>query len=210
MNFTTNDSTTTHDDSERAVRLFFYVFGGSIASVNAITIGLMSYYKQFHQNYSVLLLSLCVSDALSGLSIALQRLLFSRGCSEKSFFFYFFISCFSFVSQWHTVSLSLDRFVAVRYALSYHTLMTRTKVVLLLSSSWFIGCLEALCIALVMGCISESNRTYDILIIYVINLILVLVINAVLYSYLWRVARKQRRQIQAQLHQLQQQQHKRS
>ena len=104
----------------------------------------------------------------------------------------------------HTVALSIDRWIAVDYALNYHSIMSPFCLKLLVAASWILGSTETLVLTLAQVFVEKNqflgNRTISML--FVIHLAVILFINAVIYSKLWSVARRQRRQIA----QLQQQQ----
>ena len=108
-------------------------------------------------------------------------------------------------SQWHKVALSIGRWIAIHYALNYHSIMSPFRLKLLVVASWILGFTETLVLTLVQVFVKKSlflgNRTISML--FVIHLLVILFINAIIYSQLWSVARRQRRQIA----QLQQQQH---
>ena len=107
-------------------------------------------------------------------------------------------------SQWHTVALSIDRWIAVHYALNYHSIMSPFRLKLMVAASWILGFTETLVLSLLNVVIKNSSFLVGRIIsmLYVIHLVVILSIKAIIYSKLWSVARRHRRQIA----QLQQQQ----
>ena len=106
-------------------------------------------------------------------------------------------------SQWHTVALSIDRWIPVDYALNYHSIMSPFCLKLLVAASWIIGFTETLLITLVQLFVGNKVIWSRIrTLVTAMHILVIFSINATIYGRLWNVARKQRRQIS----QLQQQQ----
>ena len=108
------------------------------------------------------------------------------------------------VSHWHTVALSIDRLIAVHYALNYHSIMSLFRLKLLLVAPWTIGCVETLIFPLLLyvGGLNSVRKQQLISLMNTMHLLVIFLIDAMIYSKLWIVARRQRRQVA----QLQQQQ----
>ena len=112
----------------------------------------------------------------------------------------------TFVSQWQTVALSIDRWIAVHKALNYHTIMSPRRLKILIASSWTLAFVEALGFSVMeffVECFSKDRvLRRAIYVLPSLHLVIIFLINAVIYGTLWTAARRQRRQIA----QLQQQQ----
>ena len=180
---------------------------GSLLLVsNAVMLIFLIKSSKMKETHSLLIASLCVADGLAGLALILLSvvpvMILSSQCKAPSIIADAFLTLTTISAQWHTVSLSIDRLVAVQFALRYHVIMTRYKIILLLVSSWIIGTVEGFVSSYMYAC--GDNPLEDSMIMIIINTLLVLFINACIYTHLWRVARRQRRQI-AQLQQQQQQ-----
>ena len=161
--------------------------------------------NESRENYIVLIGSLSLSDALVGLSSMLEPIIRYRDWGMTITIIHNFLNFVSVTtSQWHTVALSNDRWIAVHYALNYYSIMSPFRLKLLVAASWILGFTETLVLTLVQVFVKKNpffgNRTISML--YVVHLVVILFINAVIYSKLWSIARRQRRQIA----QLQQQQ----
>ena len=180
-------------------------FAVVIFILNLLMFCVILYYKQLRENYSIVICSLCLSDALSGLTliftISIDVDYLTKHCSTERIIYFVATLSPSLVSQWQTVCLSLDRLIAVQFALRYHEIMTRTKLRCLVAAAWIVGSVETLIFSSLNNCSSASTG----ILIFLINILLTFVINGCIYAHLWRVARRQRRQI-AQLQQQQQQQ----
>ena len=171
--------------------------------VNVLTVAAIVLYEQTRENYIVLIASLNLSDALVGLSMTLEPLRFRPELSVQ--IFTVLVSYLSLcISHWHTVALSIDRWIAIHYALNYHSIMSPFRLKLLVAAPWITGCAETLMCSLLLylGGLSSHRRLKVIALITVMHLVIIYFINAIIYGRLWSVARRQRRQIA----QLQQQQ----
>ena len=189
------------------------VFGVGIFTVNIVTLAAIVHYDYVKENYITLIKSMCVADALTGLSLILSvintsnRITSFMCITHPAMYLYKFISEFPpLVSHWHTVALSIDRLFEVKFALRYHTLMTPKKIMILASATWIIGIIEQT-IILILRWDKMCNRDplhfhlYDVALR--VHILMIFVINAAIYSYLWRQARRHRNMI-AQVDALQQ------
>ena len=171
--------------------------------VNALIFVAIISYKQTHENYLVLIASLNFSDVLVGLSLLLgptRKFVDFDACGLDVLAHGTFVTYFStVVSQWHTVALSIDRWIAVHFALNCYSIMTPFHLKLLVAATWIIGSVETLVFALLqyfVGCFWDYNRWYEI--IYALplgHLVLIFAINAGIYGKLWNAAGRQRRQV---------------
>ena len=178
----------------------FISFGTITLIVNALTFFAIIFYNHSRENYIVLIGSLSLFDALVGLLLMLEPIHYRNW----DMIIVTILKVLSLsTSQWHTVALSIDRWIAVHYALNYHSIMSPFHLKLLVAASWILGFTETLIITLLY--LFDMNGLYlarIINIIYTVHLVVIFCINAIIYSKLWSVARRQRRQIA----QLQQQQ----
>ena len=205
MSYALSDLQTIVSDSATGNTTIGTVFGVGIMTVNIVTIAAIVHYDYVKENYITLIKSMCVADALTGLSLILSVINSSYNitnllCFKKpAMYLYRFISEFPpLVSHWHTVALSIDRLFAVKFALRYHTLMTPKKIMILASAAWIIGIIEQ-AIFLILRWDRTCNRVLVQLHMYdfalQIHLLEIFVINAAIYSYLWRKARRHRNMI---------------
>ena len=171
--------------------------------VNALTFAAILISEHTHENYLVLITSLNFSDVLVGLSLLLgptRTFVDFDACGLDVLAHGTFVTYFStVVSQWHTVALSIDRWIAVHFALNYYPIMTPFRLKLLVAATWVVGSVETLVFSLLQyfgGCFSDYNRWYDIIDALPLgHLVLIFAINAGIYGKLWNAARRQRRQI---------------
>ena len=178
--------------------------------VNALTFVAIIMYEQTHENYLVLIASLNFSDVLVGLSLLLgptREFVGLDACGLDVLAHMTFVTLFSIViSQWHTVALSIGRWIAVHFALNYYSIMTPFRLKLLVAAIWVVGSVETLVLSLLQyvgGCFWDYNRWHNIINALPLgHLVLIFAINAGIYGKLWNAAKRQRRQIA----QLQQQQ----
>ena len=173
--------------------------------VNVLTLIAIILYDRAWENYIMLIASLTLADALVGLSLILELLHCKDDVGFTVTLFLFITNSLTIsISQWHTVALSIDRWIAVYRALNYHSIMSPFRIKLLVAASWVIGSVEMLIISLLYH-LSHKNNDLAFRSIYMLtagHLIVIFSINAVIYGRLWAAARRQRRQIA----QLQQQQ----
>ena len=98
------------------------------------------------------------------------------------------------VSHWHTVILTIDRYVAVQYPLTYNQKMTSNTVKVMILLAWFLAGTEVSIKSIWNGtnCILHS-RIRPLIITG--HLVIIIVINLILYINIWTVARRQQRKI---------------
>ena len=192
-------------------RLSVYVSLGLVTFVvNVSTLVAIILFEKIRENYMVLIASLSFSDALVGLSLLLEptsAFVDFDACGLDVLAHMAFISYFTTViSQCHTVALSIERWIAVGYALSYHSIMSPFRLKMLVAGCWIVGSLETLVFSVIQyfsRCLWSSKEDFDAMnVLPLVHLVVIFIINAVIYSKLWTAARRQRTQIA----QLQQQQ----
>ena len=193
-------------EDERILLMVIYILPGIIIMiVNALTLIAIIFYERTYENYIVLIGSLSMADALLGLSMILYGVHVQLYMVIDFIFTVFVISMMNlstFASHWHTVAVSIDRWIAVHYALNYHSIMSPFRLKLLVATAWIIGFVETVTYNLLRlaGWLNSINRAVSILM--AMHFITIFIVNAVIYGKLWQAARRQRRQIA----QLQQQQ----
>ena len=174
-----------------------------ILIVNILTLIAILLYEKTRENYMILISSLNFSDALVGLSLVLDPVSILVDYTECGFDVLaqtVLISYFgTLVSQCHTVALSIDRCIAVQYALNYHSIMSPFRLKLLVATSWIIASVETLIFSLMnyFGlCFWNYKGLSDVTnLLPFLHIVVVFTINAAIYGKLWSVARRQRRQI---------------
>ena len=160
------------------------------------------------ENYTVIIASLCFSDALVGVNQIITNILLLSNFQRELCHFGFtiadmFLYIFAIVtSQWHTVVLSVDRYLAVQYALTYYSMVTPLRLKLMVLSAWMIGALVTLLGSLISylqpPCYDHIvARRYGLTVLVLTQFSTVTIINASIYIKLWLVARKHRNQITA-------------
>ena len=180
--------------------LFLYVtLAIIIVVVNLFTIFAISKFENLKEKYGLLLGSLCTADAAIGFSIMLFTLdgLFlpdDVACELWYLIYYAILTSPIMISQLHSVILTIDRFIAVEFALQYHSLVTPLRHRVLVASAWIMGCIEGF---LIMGFdhteICTRNLPYPVSIksiIVITHMTLIFLINGSLYSRIWWIARK--------------------
>ena len=172
---------------------------------NILTFIAILVYDHSRENYIILIASLNFSDILVGFSLMLEPLRFHSDLAISLQILTLIVGYLgTFVSHWHTVALSIDRLIAVQYALNYHSIMSPFRLKLLVVAPWTIGSVETLLFPLVLyvGGLNSVRKQKFISLMSTIHLLVIFFINAAIYCKLWTVARRQRRQVT----QLQQQQ----
>ncbi|KAK2847602.1 hypothetical protein Q5P01_010601 [Channa striata] len=121
--------------------LLFFIFVFTVA-LNLLVIISVSHFRQLHTPTNLLLLSLAVSDFLSGLGsmfVAHRQigcwLLGDIMCSLHGYVSSIFLS----VSTGHMVLISVDRYVAICDPLHYPTRVTVTKVKMCVCMCWILS-----------------------------------------------------------------------
>ena len=174
-----------HDSINYVPRIVCFISVGSVTLiVNALTLVAIILYERSRENYIVLIGSLSLSDALVGLSSMLEPIRYRDWGMTITIILNFLNFVSVTTSQWHTVALSIDRWIAVHYALNYYSIMSPFRLKLLVAASWILGFTETLLLTLVQIFVKKNpffgNRTISML--YVIHLVVILFINAVIYS----------------------------
>ena len=160
------------------------------------------------ENYTFIIASLSLSDALVGLNQIIANILFLLNvedvwCNFGSAFVRICLLIFgTLTSQWHTVVLSVDRYLAVQYALTYSSMVTPLRLKLMVLSAWVIGALITLLLAVIEyfqpPCIDNARISrIGFPVVMLSEYLATTIINAVIYVKLWLVARKHRNQITA-------------
>ena len=179
------------------------VVGFAIFTINSFTLTLMFYYKQMKDNHNLHLANLMLSDAMSGVALGITFLeLAGNECLFGTALYTAFIFVWSIASSWQTLVMSVDRLISVQFALTYYTIMTPVKIKLLISAVWILSLIEAAVLSFGQHCSGYREFIY---LTYAVNMLIVFCANTCIYAQLWRVARRQTRQIIAQLQQQQQQ-----
>ena len=164
------------------------------------------YYDYVKETYISLIKSLCVADALTGVSLIMSvldsnlKLTSNELCYMHPDYYVYQLFTFSppFVSHWHTVALSIDRLMAVHFALRYHTIMTPKRMMIMTVSAWFLGFLEIGVSRILRWhkmCINNGRSFHVSDTMGTLHLLFIFMINAGIYAHLWRVARKHRKRI---------------
>ena len=126
-----------HYPADFVLRIVCYISVGTITFiVNALTLVAITFYERSRENYIVLIGSLSLSDAMVGLSLMLEPIIryHDWGSTIKIILIFFnFVSVST--SQWHTVALSIDIWIAIHYALNYHSIMSPFRLKLLVVAS---------------------------------------------------------------------------
>ena len=193
------------------LQLAVYISLGLVTFVvNVSTLVFIILYEKIRENYIVLIASLNFADALVGLSLLLEptsAFVDFEACGLDVLTHMAFISYFTTViSQCHTVALSIERWIAVGYALNYHSIMSPFRLKMLVAGCWIMGSLETLLFSMIHYfsiCLWSYKQWLDAMnVLPLVHLVVIFIINAVIYSKLWTAAKRQRTQIA----QLQQQQ----
>ena len=182
------------------------ICGIGIFVINSLTLGAIVHYDYVKETYISLIKSLCVADALTGVSLIMSVLdsnlkLTSNElcCMHPGYYFYqLFAGSPPHVSHWHTVALSVDRLLAVHFALRYHSIMTPKRMMIMTVSAWFLGFLD-IGVARILRwhklCIGNARSFHVPDIMGTLHLLFIFMINAAIYAHLWKIARKHRKQI---------------
>ena len=121
------------------------LFGIFIITCNLFTLITIKCSRLAREHYAKLVASLCVADFLTGFDvifITFGRCLldhFNNSCPFWGAFKAGIEPVFIFVSQLHTISMTTDRFLTVRYPLRYAQLMTPKLLWCLIIAPWVLG-----------------------------------------------------------------------
>jgi histamine receptor H2 len=194
--------------SAEAVRIsliFLYVaLAIFIVVVNLFTIVAISKSENLKEKYGLLLSSLCTADAAIGLSIvafSLDAFVLPDDviCELWYEFYYGLLISPTLISQLHSVILTIDRFIAVEFALQYHNIVTPLRHKVLIASAWIMGCIEVFLIRIFYHTeLCPGNMSFPVSvksIILIIHMTFTFLINGILYSRIWWIARKHKQKV---------------
>ena len=178
------------------------LLGLAIIIANLITITAIIKVDILWEKYAVLVGSYSAADILVGMmniqaivkDIALRDVIVNVTCGWKRILLDNLNLFGPAVSHWHTVIMTIDRFVAIQYPLTYHQKMTSLKVKALIAFAWLIGAAEASLESMWQGAdctLGHRIRTQLI----TVHLAIIIIINTSLYTRIWVIARKQRHKI---------------
>ena len=217
-----NNTDGCNDDINPVIIITGTLFGIFIIACNLFTLIIITCSRLSREHYAKLFSNLCVVDFLTGcvvLFITFEPWLVGH-CNDSCPFWGAFKQgiqeVFIFASQLHTISMTIDRFLAVRYPLRYTQLMTPKLLWCLIIVPWVLGFIEAFFqLGFVIGV--DCTVSYDdiwnenatlLICRPLVHMTIVTVANGIMYMMIWRDARKQRQRIQQQHQQQQQQQPK--
>jgi hypothetical protein len=160
-------------------------------------------YSENHENHELIVASLSFADVINGVFLILLQLAYYINDVALICFVMFVLWLGIFVSQWSTVTLAVDRLVAIQWSLRYHAIMTRKALCRVIMTTWALGVAQAGVAVVLIYLVQMQRLSIVVSLAYAMmgisELFIVMVANAVIYVHLWRVARRQRRQI-AELH----------
>uniref|UniRef100_A0A3Q4H7C4 G-protein coupled receptors family 1 profile domain-containing protein n=1 Tax=Neolamprologus brichardi TaxID=32507 RepID=A0A3Q4H7C4_NEOBR len=111
------------------------------AALNLLVIISISYFRQLHTPTNILLLSLAVSDFLTGLLMLPLEIIRNTACWVLGDLMCSVYTCLTTglfcVSTWNVVLISVDRYVAICHPLHYPTRITVARVKLCVCLCWF-------------------------------------------------------------------------
>ena len=161
--------------------------------LNSFIFSIIAYNKDMREFHEIIIASLSLSDALIGITSAQLPLLDYLTLHNATYGV--FLSCLRVLavnaSSVHIITISIDRLIAVRWALKYHIILNPTRFKILLLMTWLIGIVITV-FYFVTDFLNMTFSQYQVL-----QYMFIIMINGVIYSYLWRVAHKQRRRIEA-------------
>ncbi|XP_074614314.1 adenosine receptor A3-like [Acropora palmata] len=179
--------------------VFNIVLCCTAVTLNSVTIYALRKTPSVPMPLKVLLLSLAVSDLGVGMvchPLYIARLVLDLEKSVTAFpsfyWVYLFVtSVFTYGSFFGVLSLSVDRFLALRVHLKYQQLMTQNRVMIVVISSWVLsGAMSAL----------YSPPKIPVHIAYLVFAIIVgtcFVVSGVLNCYIYALVRRHANQIQS-------------
>ena len=181
------------------------LLGTVIIIVNLFTFIVILRNKHLRENYALLVANLCLCDVINGISLMCLRLVVGLSDGIYLYMYFFVMTVGLFGCQWNTVALSVDRLIAIQCPLRYHAIMTRNKLLAMVATMWLL-CISESTGYIVIAYVANSNIVHDelydtFLFFPYAKWILTFSVNAGIYAHLWRVARRQRRQIAQQQHQ---------
>ena len=177
-----------------------------VVIINALTVAVTTFMNSTREKVTLVIASLSVADALVGFAriiryIAYTDERFLESCHFGAGILASISTYFpSSASQWHVVVLSVDRYLAVQYALTYSSMVTPLRLKLMVLSAWVLGFILTIITFTFhqLDCIhKDETDTYEFVrrILPVCVLCMIMMINSVIYAKLWLIARKHRRSI---------------
>ena len=172
-------------------------FGIVIILINVFTLAVIVLFEKVKERCTVLVGSLCVCDALSGISLIVSSLnaithMLNEQCPSNLSGYLYNLAVYIpvTVSHWHILSLSVDRPIAVVHPLKYHSIVTPRRIKIIVLVMWICGSLESV-FTVGMACVNVLVT--DLLTLA--HLLVIFCFVAAIYTHLWRVARRHRIQI---------------
>ncbi len=143
------------------------VLGVIIIVPNMVTLLLIRKFNSLKEKYAMLFGNMCASDAAFGASFIIGGIWFGGveyDCVNgviQHFVQSFLMFIPQFATEWITVALSVERYVAVQYALQYHTILTKARMRILVILAWTLGALEAVVVTIYLYLVChEDDDTY--------------------------------------------------
>ena len=179
-----------------------FILALCIIIANSVTIIAIIKVDLLWEKYAILVGSYSAADTLVGVAniitlvkdIVLQKQIESITCVWKRILLDNVNLYGPAVSHWHTVILTIDRYVAVQYPLTYNQKMTDNRVKVMILLAWLMTGAEASIESIWNGtnCILQSRIRP---LIITVHLMVIMVINLILYMKIWTIAKRQQQKI---------------
>ena len=173
-----------------------------IVVTNILTIYVIRRVAILREKYGILFVAYCSVDVLAGLHIIyLQlRLWFVPDvptCKWRDIVLNIYDNLPHTSSTWHTVLLTLDRYIAVCYPFQYHRIMSSKIQKILIAVVWLISICEAFGLQLYYKAFECSNMIWNgpknLDTRYQLgHLTVIFMFHVVMYSRIWWIAHKMR------------------
>ena len=200
MNSSTND-TVSHDTSEvdtSIVLALLITYGFMLFAINLFTLIAIVKHHTMREKYGILVGSFCMADIFVGMClvfVALDSLLLIATCAVDYAFHFSLQKYGPFVSMNHTVCMTIDRFIAIKYPLHYHQIMTPSKLKMLVTIAWIVpGVVLFPDMFFFIGVPCKSDP-YPVPVLLefikeVMYFVIVFIVNVVLYLQIWCAVKK--------------------
>ena len=174
-----------------------------IVTINVLTIYIVRTVDDLREKYGILLVAYCIVDILNGLHVTYLQfriwLLFfgsEPSCEWRDTL----VSSFDFLtytaSSWHTVLLTLDRYIAVCYPFRYHRIMSLNVQKVMIFAVWVISILENVGPQIYFKAFKCEDTQGPIFFeessIQFAHLSVIFLLHFAMYSRIWWIAHKMR------------------